>query len=131
MDRLKSGKKSFSVRRESFRAQARRPLKGNFYRLCIGNDVVQIPIEKRIVMTYAQAISNRIKALCKERNLSINKLSILAGINRQRIHDIIRCTYRNPSIQSIYLIAQGFNMTISEFLNIYEFNTFEIDDDDD
>jgi transcriptional regulator with XRE-family HTH domain len=91
----------------------------------------KIPIEKRIVMTYAQAISNRIKALCKERNLSINKLSILAGISRVTIHDVIRCNYKNPKIQTLYLIAQGFDMTISEFFNIYEFNTFEIDDDDD
>jgi transcriptional regulator with XRE-family HTH domain len=75
-----------------------------------------------MIMTFAEVIAKRIKELRKERKISINRLSVLAGLSRQSVYRYVRYEINNPNIQNLYLIAQGFNMTLSEFIVTHIFN---------
>ena len=80
-------------------------------------------------MEYYQIIANRIAALCKERGLSINKLSTMSDVRQSTIDNIIHGASRNPGVQTLHKIALTFNMTVSEFLDFPELNEFAFDDD--
>lgn len=81
-------------------------------------------------MEYYQIIANRIKSLCKERNLSINKLAQMSDVRQSTIDNIMHGSSKNPGIQTLHKIALTFNMTIAEFLDFPELNAFSFDDDD-
>lgn len=47
------------------------------------------------------------------------------------LDNIMRGLTKNPRIKTLHKIALAFNMTLSEFLNFEELNTFTFDDDSD
>ncbi len=68
-------------------------------------------------MTYAEIISKRILALCKERKITVNKLATLSGLSHSTLENIIKCNTKSPGLRTLHLIAQGFDITLSELLN--------------
>ena len=80
-------------------------------------------------MTYASAISSRIKNLCRERKISINQLAIRAGLNQSTVDNIVHERTKSAGIRSLHLIAQGFQMTVSELLNFDEMNNGKFEDE--
>ena len=68
-------------------------------------------------MTLEEAIAKRIMDLCDERNITINRLSMLAGLSRSTLDNIVSGNSKNPNIRTIYRIAKGFGMTVSQFLD--------------
>lgn len=80
-------------------------------------------------MTYSDAIVNRILDLCKERNITINKLATLSGITQSTLSNLINGNTKNPKLKTLHNIATGFDMTISEFLNFPEMNNTEFEDE--
>lgn len=82
-------------------------------------------------MIYSEIYAFRIRQLCKERNITINKLATLAGIRQSTIDNIIRGTSKNPKVLTLHKIAIVFGMTLSEFLNFPELNNYSIDDEED
>lgn len=77
---------------------------------------------------YSQIIVNRIKSLCRERKISINKLSVMSGLNQSTVDNIIRGNTKNPGIITLHKIALAFSMTLSEFLDFDELNDFTFDE---
>ena len=73
-------------------------------------------------MTYAQAIGKRIKELCNEYNITLNKLATLSGITQSTLDNIVKENSKNPSIRTLHRIAVGLNMTVSELLDFPEMN---------
>lgn len=80
-------------------------------------------------MTYSDVIVNRILSLCKERNITINKLATLSGITQSTLDNLMRGNTKNPKLKTLYKIATGFNMTISELLDFPEMNNTVFDDE--
>ena len=80
-------------------------------------------------MTYNEAVSLRITKLCNEKHITINKLATLSGITQSTLDNIIKGNSKNPSIKTLHRIANGLNMTISEFLDFAEINDAVFDDD--
>ena len=62
-------------------------------------------------MTYSELYAFRIKQLCLENGITINRLAVLAGLKHK--------------------IATVFEMTLSEFLDYPELNEYSIDDEED
>ncbi len=60
--------------------------------------------------------ANRLKKLRTERNLSQEDLALLCNIDRTYIGRIER-TERNPSLEVLQKIADGFEISLSELLN--------------
>ena len=70
-------------------------------------------------MTYSELYSLRIRQLCQNRGITINKLAFLAG------------TSKNPKVRTLHKIANVFGMTLSEFLDFPELNAYSFDDQED
>ena len=62
-------------------------------------------------MEYYILYINRIRALCKERGITINKLSTLSGITQSTLDNIIQGKTKNPNVKTLHKIAIAFNMT--------------------
>ena len=82
-------------------------------------------------MDYSEIIVKIIKELCEKRNLSITQLSKISGVKQSTLDNIIQMNSKSPGIQNIHKIANAFNMTVSEFLDIKELNDFSFDDEED
>jgi len=80
-------------------------------------------------MTYAEAIAKRIIVLCKERDITINKLATLSGMKQSTLENIVKGTTKSPGLRTLHRISQGFNMTVSYFLDFPELNTAQFDDE--
>lgn len=68
-------------------------------------------------MLSSEAINLRITELLKERNISVYKLSYLAGISNSIISDFRRDKVKEPSISSLIHICEGFDISLKEFFD--------------
>ncbi len=82
-------------------------------------------------MEYSDLYVMRIKTLCKQRGISINKLSSMSGVKQSTIDNIVRGLTRNPKAKTLHKIAIAFNMTLAEFLDYPELNDYCFEDDND
>lgn len=81
-------------------------------------------------MDYSDIYALRIRQLCKDRKITINKLATLAGLKQSTIDNIIRGKSKNPKVRTLHRIANVFGMTLSEFHDFPELNDYSIDDED-
>ena len=72
-----------------------------------------------------QAIQRRIRELCDERNITINKLSTICGITQSTLNNIFSRSSTKPTVSTIKKICDGLDMTLSEFLDTEYFNSLE------
>ena len=79
-------------------------------------------------MSYSDIYALRIKDLCRQHNITINKLATLSGIRQSTINNIIDGSSKNPTIITLHKIALAFSMTLSEFLDFPELNDYSFDD---
>ncbi len=68
-------------------------------------------------MTIKSAISQRILQLCEENNITLNKLSTMAGITQSTLNDVVYGKSNNPTIKTIYFICLGLGIEIKDFFN--------------
>lgn len=69
-------------------------------------------------MHLSEAVAMRIAYFCKEKSLSINKLSIQCGLRQSTVSNILNGTSKNPTIASIKKICDGLEISLSDFLMI-------------
>ena len=82
-------------------------------------------------MTYSEIYALRIRQLCKNRKITINKLATLADLKQSTIDNILRGKSKNPKVRTLHRIANVFGMTLSEFLDFPELNDYSLDDEED
>lgn len=80
-------------------------------------------------MTYSEAITKRILALCKERNITLNKLATLSGMKQSTLENIVKGNTKSPGFRTLHRISIGLGMTISELLNFPEINDAIFEDE--
>lgn len=76
-------------------------------------------------MTMVEAIALRILNLCKERNITPNKLSTISGMTQSTINNIINTGSKNPTVSTIKKICDGLEITLSEFFDDEIFTSLE------
>ena len=76
-------------------------------------------------MTLNEAIGSRILKLCKENNITLNKLGTICGITQSTLNNIIKGGSKNPTTATIKKICDGFGITLSQFFNTPEFDALE------
>lgn len=79
-------------------------------------------------MTTKEAVEKRIVDLCKERNITINKLGTLSGVEPSTITSIFYGKSKNPGIVTIKCLCGGFGITLFNFFNDPIFQSFDLDD---
>lgn len=81
-------------------------------------------------MEYSQIYVKRIKQLCKERGIAINRLATMSDVKQSTLDNIVRGNTKNPRVKTLHKIAIAFNMTLSEFLDFPALNEYGFDEDD-
>ena len=82
-------------------------------------------------MEYSAIYVKRIRKLCKERGIAINKLAVMSDVKQSTLDNIVRGLTKNPRVKTLHKIALAFNMTLAEFLDFKELNDYSFDDDSD
>lgn len=82
-------------------------------------------------MEYSDIYVNRIRKLCRERNIAINRLATMSDVKQSTLDNIVRGLTKNPRVKTLHKIALAFNMTLAEFLDFDELNDYAFDELDD
>jgi transcriptional regulator with XRE-family HTH domain len=78
-----------------------------------------------LYMDTREAVSNRIKQLCRERNITPNAISNIAGVPQATVKSILNGESKNPGIVTIKKLCDGFEITLSNFFSTQEFDELE------
>ena len=82
-------------------------------------------------MEYSNIYVKRIRELCAKRGFAINKLATMSDVKQSTLDNIVRGLTKNPRVKTLHKIAIAFNMTLSEFLDFDELNSYSFEDDED
>ena len=66
-------------------------------------------------MTSGEAVRLRIEELCRENEITVNKLATMSGITQSTLNNIISGRNRSTTIGTIQKICDGLGITIQEF----------------
>lgn len=91
----------------------------------MGNDYDEV-----LIMEYGDIYVKRIRGLCKQRGIAINKLATMSDVKQSTLDNIVRGITKNPRVKTLHKLAIAFNMTLAEFLNFDELNDYSFEDDD-
>ena len=83
-----------------------------------------------VFMEYSKLYVKRIRELCKERGIAINKLATMSDVKQSTLDNIVRGLTKNPRVKTLHKVALAFNMTLSEFLDFEELNVYSFENDD-
>ena len=81
-------------------------------------------------MEYSSLYVRRIRELCRQRGITINKLETMSGIKQSTLDNIVRGLTKNPRVMTLHRIALAFNMTLAEFLDFKDLNDYAFDEDE-
>ena len=81
-------------------------------------------------MDYSEIYVKRIRSLCKQRGIAINKLATMSDVKQSTLDNIVRGLKKNPRVKTLHNLALAFNMTLAEFLDFDELNDYSFEDDD-
>ncbi len=70
-------------------------------------------------------VKNRIIELCKEKNMTIYKLSVESAVAPSSIKNILYGKSKNPGIVTLKMLCDGFGITLTEFFGTDEFKNLE------
>ena len=73
-------------------------------------------------MEYYELYAQRIRRLCKERRIAVNKLATMSNVKQSTLDNIVRGVTKNPRIKTLHKVALAFNMTVAEFLDFEKLN---------
>ena len=76
-------------------------------------------------MKLTEAITQRILNLCKQNNITPNKLGTISGVEPSTITSIFYGKSKNPGIATIQNICEGLNISLYDFFNTETFKTLE------
>ncbi len=76
-------------------------------------------------MDTREAVAKRIIQLCRERGITPNGLSNLAGVSQSTIKSILNGESRNPGTVTIKKLCDGLEITLGEFFSTPEFDALE------
>jgi len=76
-------------------------------------------------LNIGEAVKLRILELCKENNLTVNKLATLCGITQSTLSNIVGGRNNSTTISTIKKICDGIDISIREFFSSSVFDSLE------
>lgn len=67
-------------------------------------------------MNIGEAVKERIIELCRERDISINKLCNMSGVTQSTVNNIVSGRNNSATISTIKKLCDGLGITIQKFL---------------
>ena len=80
---------------------------------------------------YSELLVNRILLLCQRRGITIYQLAKMSGVSHSTLDNIINRNTFDPRIRTLHKIATAFSLTVAEFLDFDELNSYSFDDESD
>ena len=76
-------------------------------------------------MNIGEAVRERILELCRERDISINRLSSMSGVTQSTVNNIVSGRNRSTTISTLKKLCDGLGITIEEFFHSDLFRELE------
>ena len=76
-------------------------------------------------MDTREAIANRIRGLCQERGITVNKLCSISTVPQATVKSILNGESQNPGTVTIKKLCDGLEITLGEFFGTPEFDALE------
>lgn len=76
-------------------------------------------------MRIGEAVRLRLLELCRERNITLNKLSTICGITQSTLNNIISGRNSTTTVSTIQKICDGLEITILDFFSSPIFGNLE------
>lgn len=71
------------------------------------------------------AVRNRIMELAEARHWTINRVATECGMAPSSVKNILYGKSKNPKLETIKILCDGFGITLKEFFDTPEFNALE------
>ena len=71
------------------------------------------------------AVKNRVRELCRERGLSLNRLGMISGVSQSTINNIVSGRNRSTTVTTVKKLCDGLGITLGEFFSTKEFDALE------
>ena len=72
-----------------------------------------------------EAVKERILELCREHDISVNKLSSMSGVTQSTVNNIVSGRNNSATVSTIKKLYDGLGITIEEFFNSELFRGLE------
>ena len=69
------------------------------------------------MLNISEAVALRTKELLKEKNLSQYRLEQNMGLSHETVKSIMKGKTRGVNLKTVLVLAEGFKMTVADFLN--------------
>lgn len=76
-------------------------------------------------MNIGEAVRERILELCREYNISVNKLSDMSGVTQSTVNNIVNGRNRSTTVSTVKKLCDGLGITIEEFFQSELFRGLE------
>ena len=76
--------------------------------------------------TVNKALSIRINELLKEKHMTRYRLAMNCGVTHSTLKNIMHETVKDSLLSTVILIASGFEMSVSQFLNSPLFDDYNL-----
>ena len=65
----------------------------------------------------SEAVSIRLLELCKDENITVNKLATLSAVTQSTVNDIVNMKSRNIGIVTIKKLFDGMQISVTDFFD--------------
>ncbi|MBR2290181.1 MAG: helix-turn-helix transcriptional regulator [Clostridia bacterium] len=79
-------------------------------------------------MQLSDAVQERIINLCKERNITLNKLATNSGLPYSTVFSMFYGKSKSPKLATILHICEGLNIELADFFNDPLFKDVQFED---
>ena len=76
-------------------------------------------------MDIGEAVRLRILDLCREKNISVNKLSSMSGVTQSTVNNIVSGRNHSATVSTIKKLCDGLEISLGEFFTAPEFDALE------
>ena len=78
-------------------------------------------------MDVQETVAHRIRELCREREITPNRISKISGMPQATLKSILGGESKNPGTVAIKKLCDGFGITLGEFFSTAEFDALKQD----
>ena len=76
-------------------------------------------------MNVGEAVRERILELCREKDISINKLCTMSGVTQSTVNNIVSGRNNSATVSTIKKLCDGLDISIEEFFHSELFQNLE------
>lgn len=76
-------------------------------------------------MTIGEAVKERILELCREHDISVNKLSNISGVTQSTVNNIVSGRNNSTTVSTIKKLCDGLEISVIDFFSSPLFSDLE------